>query len=159
MELRPIQVADNPGAAAVVRQVMTEFGAVGAGYSIEDPEVDYFYEHYAQPGHAFFVIEDAGRIVGCGGIAPLKGANDTKLCELQKMYFYPELRGQGWGRRLLEECLEAARSMGYRTMYLETLRSMDRAQALYQKYGFKALTGPMGDTGHCGCDAFYALEL
>lgn len=158
MTLRSIAQADNPGAALVVRTVMTEFGAVGAGYSIEDPEVDYFFEHYKQAGHHFFVIEDQGRILGCGGIAPLKGAEAT-ICELQKMYFYAELRGQGWGKKMLEACLAIARQLQYKTMYLETLQSMDRANALYKKYGFKALTGPEGKTGHGGCDAYYALTL
>jgi putative acetyltransferase len=53
MHLRPIAVADNPAVAQIIRTVMTEFGAVGKGYSIEDPEVDAMYEAYQDPRSAY----------------------------------------------------------------------------------------------------------
>jgi putative acetyltransferase len=48
---------------------------------------------------------------------------------------------------------------GYKTCYLETIRAMTTARALYQKYGFKKLDAPMGNTGHFGCDAWFTLSL
>ena len=41
------------------------------------------------------------------------------------MYLLPAARGHGIGRRLLEMCVDAARGLGYRTCYLETLAQMD----------------------------------
>ncbi len=81
------------------------------------------------------------------------------MCELQKMYFLPEARGQGMGERLLRRCLAFAKEAGYRLCYLETLKSMDQAQKLYQRLGFETLRAPMGATGHFGCDRWYALKL
>lgn len=156
--LRPIQSSDNPAVAALIRQVMTEFGAVGRGFSIEDPEVDAMYEAYQQPGAAFDVLVAGERLVGCGGIGPLQGG-DLQTCELKKMYFLPEIRGQGWGRRLLELQIDRARAWGYRWMYLETLARMEGANRLYRKLGFQPLSRNWGATGHCGCDHFYALDL
>ncbi len=156
--LRPIQPNDNVPMARIIRQVMTEYGAVGEGYSINDPEVDALYEQYAAPGHVFFVAESNGRVVGGAGIAPLQGAGEG-VCELRKMYLLPEGRGRGLGRQLLGQCLAAARERGFRTCYLETVHRMGEAQRLYLSAGFKPLPGPMGNTGHNACDAWYAMEL
>jgi putative acetyltransferase len=30
---------------------------------------------------------------------------------------------------------------------------------LYEKNGFKKISGPCGNTGHFSCDVFYRLEL
>ena len=43
--------------------------------------------------------------------------------------------------------------------YLETLRGMDAAMRLYERSGFRRIDGPMGATGHGGCNAFYLLDL
>jgi putative acetyltransferase len=59
----------------------------------------------------------------------------------------------------MARCLQAARALGHRQCYLETLRGMDQAQALYERTGFRRLDGPMGSTGHFGCNRFYLLDL
>lgn len=156
--LRPIMQQDNPALAALIRSVMPEFGASGPGFAINDPEVDAMAEAYAQPGAAYWVVEREGRVVGGGGIAPLEGG-PADTCELRKMYFLPELRGQGAGRALIERCLEFAQAAGYRQCYLETLSNMDRAKRLYAAAGFQPLAAALGATGHFGCNAFYLKAL
>jgi putative acetyltransferase len=157
-KLRPITVADDVAMAQVIRVVMPEFGACGPGFALGDPEVDHLSAAYSGPRAAYFILEQDGRIVGGGGIAPLQGATED-VCELRKMYFLKEVRGRGQGQRMLRHCLEAARGMGYKRCYLETLTGMDAAQHLYTQAGFKPLCGPLGATGHFGCDRYYALEL
>ncbi len=98
---------DNAVVADIIRTVMTEFQAVGQGYSINDPEVDDMYTAYAIPDAAFYVVENQGRVLGCGGFAPLSGG-DKDTCELRKMYFLPELRGSGTGMQLMQLCLDEA---------------------------------------------------
>ncbi len=144
--------------AQVIRTVMPEFGACGPGFALSDPEVDHLSVAYAVPRAAYFVLLRAGSVVGGGGIAPLTGG-DPEVCELRKMYFLGEVRGRGQGWRMLQHCLEAARRLGYRRCYLETLTGMDAAQHLYAAAGFKALCGPLGATGHFGCDRYFALDL
>lgn len=158
MVLREIERRDNPGVAALIRTVMPEFGAGGPGFAIHDAEVDAMCEAYSQARSAYFVIADGERVLGGGGIGPLAGG-DAETCELRKMYFLPELRGQGWGRRLIEQCLNAAREKGFAKCYLETCATMTAAQALYRKAGFAPLDAPMGETGHCGCNRWYLKTL
>ena len=157
-EIRSIEGADDPAIAAIIRTVMPEFGAVGDGFAINDPEVDWMSRAYSTPQSAYFVVEREGVVMGGGGVAPLAGG-DGKTCELRKMYFLPELRGFGAGNALMSMCLEAARSLGYRQCYLETLCGMKAAQKLYERNGFRRIPQAMGETGHGGCDTFYLLDL
>ncbi|MBK9014317.1 MAG: GNAT family N-acetyltransferase [Saprospiraceae bacterium] len=158
--LRPIQPADNQQVATIIRTVMTEFGCVGEGYSILDPEVDKMYETYSGPRASFFVVSsiETGEVFGCGGIGPLVGG-EADVCELKKMYFRPELRGLGFGKKMVAICLEKAKEFGYRRCYLETCARMEQANQLYKKMGFEKICGPMGATGHCSCDAWYVKEV
>jgi putative acetyltransferase len=156
--IRPIEPRDDAAVAALIRTVMPEFGAVGDGFAINDPEVDWMSRSYAQPRSAYFVVERDGAIEGGGGIAPLTGG-DGDTCELRKMYFLPTLRGLGAGAALMRECLEAARVHGFRRCYLETLCGMTAAQKLYERTGFRRIDGPMGATGHGGCNTFMVLDL
>lgn len=158
LEIRPIEERDNPSIANVIRTVMTEFGAVGEGYSIQDAEVDDIYGNYHDDRHCYFVVTDSDQVLGGGGFGLLKGGNQN-TCELRKMFFMPELRGRGMGKRLLMLILSEAKSRGFKTCYLETLERMEQANWLYQSCGFKPLDGAMGKTGHCSCDRYYAREL
>ncbi len=155
--LRAIAASDSAAMADIIRAVMPEFGADGPGFAIHDSEVDDMYAAYAGPGHAYFVVELDGRVLGGGGIAPLHGHDG--VCELRKMYFMSTLRGQGAGDKLIRHCLECARKLGYRQCYIETLTGMDAAQKLYEKHGFKRIDAALGNTGHFGCNRFYLLAL
>ncbi len=155
--LRKINRDDNAAVANVIRTVMTEFGAVGPGFSIEDPEVDAMFEAYQAPRSVFYVVTQDDQVLGCGGVAPLSGG-DPLMCELKKMYFLPEIRGQGAGRVLAELLINEARLREFAFMYIETLDRMEVANHLYQRLGFEP-TRCQGKTGHCGCDRFYLLEI
>jgi putative acetyltransferase len=157
-QLRPILGEDDAAMAAIIRTVMPEFGAIGCGFAIADPEVDWMSRAYAEPRHAYFVVESGGRVLGGAGMAPLIGG-DADTCELRKMYFLPEARGIGAGTAMMQRCLEAARDAGFKRCYLETLGGMDAAMRLYERSGFQRIDASMGATGHGGCNAFYLLDL
>ena len=156
--IRPIQADDDAAMAAVIRTVMPEFGACGSGFAISDPEVDWMSRAYSAPRSAYFVIERDGVVLGGGGVAQLEGG-DAGTCELRKMYFLPEARGLGAGAAMMARCLDAARGFGFSRCYLETLTGMDAAMRLYERSGFRRIDGPMGATGHGGCNTFYLLDL
>lgn len=156
--IEAIVPADDAQMAAIIRTVMPEFGASGCGFAINDPEVDWMSRAYSAPRSAYFVLRRDGRVIGGGGVAPLEGG-DPDTCELRKMYFLPEARGLGAGAAMMERCLEAARAFGFRRCYLETLTGMDAAMRLYERSGFRRIDGPMGATGHGGCNTFYLRDL
>ncbi len=98
--MRRITEQDNPAIAAVIRTVSAEYGLTAdKGYTVADPNLDELFQLYSQPGHAYWVIEQDGQVVGGGGIAPLL-CSEPDICELQKMYFLPTIRGQGLAKKL-----------------------------------------------------------
>ncbi|MBS2032853.1 MAG: GNAT family N-acetyltransferase [Deltaproteobacteria bacterium] len=158
LTFRPITPADDVHVARIIRTVMPTFGADGPGFAIHDWEVDHMTESYARPRSAYFVVvNDAGQVVGGGGVAPLEGG-PSDVCELKKMYFLPEARGHGVGEQLLRKCLDVARGLGFTRCYLETLERMTAARKLYERLGFTP-TCSMGATGHTSCDRFYVRSL
>lgn len=155
--IRPVKPADSPAVAAIIRTVMPEFGAGRQGTAMHDSEVSDIYVAYSKPRTAYFVCEIDGMIVG-GGVAPLQDG-DENICELKKMYFLPEGRGKGLGRKTVERCIQAAKDIGFEYCYLETFSTMTDAMALYEKQGFEKIPGPLGNTGHFACDQFYKIKL
>ncbi len=156
--IRPIEPRDDSTIAAIIRSVMPEFGAGGAGFAIHDAEVAAMSASYARPRSAYFVATIDGVVLGGAGIAPLEGGN-AGTCELRKMYFMSALRGRGVGHALIAHCMDVARTLGFEHCYLETLTGMDAAQALYVASGFQRIDHALGATGHHGCNRFYLRAL
>ncbi|WP_065421050.1 bifunctional helix-turn-helix transcriptional regulator/GNAT family N-acetyltransferase [Aeromonas hydrophila] len=158
--IRPITAADNGQIAAVIRAVSAEYGLTAdKGYGVADPNLDRLHETYQGAQSRYWVIEGPnGTILGGGGIAPLAG-EEGQVCELQKMYFMPSLRGLGLGRRLVLQALDEARALGYQRCYLETTAVLREATALYESLGFEHLPGPLGCTGHDACEICMVLAL
>ena len=62
-KIRPIEARDDGEIAGIIRSVMPEFGAVGSGFAINDPEVDWMQRAYSQPRCAYFVVEGDKRLL------------------------------------------------------------------------------------------------
>ncbi|WLS79471.1 GNAT family N-acetyltransferase [Erwinia pyri] len=159
LRIRPMQHADNPHIARVIRDVSAEFGLTAdKGFTVADPNLDHLFELYSEPDSAYWVIELEGKIVGGGGVAPLHGSEEG-VCELQKMYFMPAVRGMGLARELAMQAMDFARERGFQRCYLETTASLTRAIRLYEHLGFEHIDGPMGNTGHVDCEVTMLRKL
>jgi len=152
-EIRNIQPADNPYIAAIIRQVLTEFGANRPGFAWADPELDQLTQAYRGDAAAYYVVTADQTVIGGGGVAPFPCEYEG-LCELQKMYLLPDFRGKGLGQTLMQKLLNTALALGYRGCYLETFDAMQSALQLYQKFGFEPLDAPLGNSGHNSCNRF-----
>lgn len=152
LQVRLITADDDAAIAQVIRDVSAEHGlSADKGYTVSDPNLDQLSEVYSQPRSAYWVVELEGRVVGGGGLAPLEGAAEH-LCELQKMYFLPELRGRGLAKQLALQALEFARQQGFSQCYLETTATLHAAIALYEKLGFAHIRQALGSTRHVDCE-------
>ena len=158
LRIRPILPRDNPQVASVIRDVFRELDIPSVGTAIADPSLESMYSFYQHPRSIYWVVADDSRVWGGGGLAPLEGEGGN-TCELQKMYFKGEIRGQGWGDRLLRMALDKAVSYGFSKCYLETMPYMKAAQNLYKGYGFQYLDAPKGRTGHTACSIWMEKEL
>jgi putative acetyltransferase len=79
--------------------------------------------------------------------------------ELVKFYLSASLRGKGIGRQLMEKTFDSAKEIGYKQLYLESLPELNRAISLYEKAGFKFIEGPLGKSGHFGCNIWMLKDF
>ena len=94
----------------------------------------------ADQDSAFFIAEVEG---AAAGYAKLKKGElpscvtDDRTIELERIYTLPEHFGKGVGEALMRRCLEEARGLGFRTVWLGVWERNDRARAFYRKFGFR----------------------
>lgn len=158
IRIRPIQSSDNATLAHIVRSTLAEFGANHPNTVYYDPTTDTLFELFQQEKACYFVAELDGKIVGGGGIYPTDGLPED-TCELVKMYLLPEARGMGLGKTLIQKCLDAAQSNGFKKVYLETMPELKQALSVYEKFRFIYLNGPLGNSGHTGCSLWMIKQL
>jgi len=159
IQIRPIEPADNKAIATIIRTALTEFGANKPGTVFYDDTTDHLYELFtAESQSGYFVALQDGIIVGGAGYFPTEGLpNNT--CELVKMYLSATVRGMGLGRKMIDYVLAAAKQKGYTQVYLETMPELNKAVKVYEQFGFTYLDGPMGNSGHNGCDIWMIRTL
>ena len=158
IQIRTIQLEDNAALAKIVRNSLAEFGANKPGTVFFDDTTDHLYEMFQQPGSIYYVAEQNGEILGGGGIFPSEGL-PAETAELVKMYLQPGARGKGLGKLLIENCIDFATGFGYFQIYIETMPELRKAVSVYEKFGFEYLDGPLGNTGHFGCDVWMLKRI
>ena len=158
MIIREIQLKDNPLIEKVIKDTFIEVGLPLEGTAYEDIETSHMYQSYQSNNEVYFVIEENEEVLGGAGVKHLKDFEDD-VCELQKMYFSPKIRGKGYGKLMFEKCLDAAKALGYKKCYLESASILKTAIHIYEKYGFKHLDKPLGNTGHYSCGVWMIKEL
>ncbi|MBL0883525.1 MAG: GNAT family N-acetyltransferase [Chitinophagaceae bacterium] len=157
--IRHIQPKDNAAMANVIRRSLEEFGANRPGTVYYDDSTDHLYELFqAAPLSEYFIAEKEGILLGGAGIYPTDALPEG-TCELVKMYLTPAARGLGLGRTMISKCLEAAKNKGFSSVYLETMPELKKAVSVYEKFGFTYLDGPMGNSGHNGCDIWMIKHM
>ena len=88
---------------------------------------------YAPPGGILLIAREGTETVGCVALRRL----DSRTGEMKRMYVRERYRGDGLGRRLAVEVIEAARKLGYARVVLDTLPKLAPAIALYRDLGFR----------------------
>ena len=150
--LREATNADCRSVRELVFAVLAEYGLKPDPGST-DADLDDIEQSYFARGGTFRVLEDPdGSVVGAYGLYPM----ENHTCELRKMYLRRNYRGQGLGKRLLDDALAKARGLGFESVVLETASVLKEVIALYERYGF-APCRP--DHLSARCDQAYLLEL
>ncbi len=132
----------------VLREVFADHGDAD-WESIRSGNEAYYAVHLADGTHvACFARDEAGRIVGCGGICYQQELpspdNPRGGCGyLMNIFTIPELRGRGIGKKIVAYLVADAKARHTEKIYLE---SSEAAKRMYMRLGFR----PMRD--------YYKLE-
>ena len=156
--IRFIQEKDDEALGRLIKSVLTEFKANKPGTAYYDESTDHLSAIFETPKSAYWVVEEHAQIIGGGGIFPTAGL-PSGTCELVKLYLYPEARGKGLGKALIDNCFEKALTFGYKNIYLESMPELNQAVSMYEKMGFKHQCAALGNSGHFGCDIWMVKSL
>jgi putative acetyltransferase len=91
---------------------------------------------YARPAGRLLLATNGSAVLGVVGLRPINGTD----CEMKRLYVRVTGRGAGLGRRLAQALIKEARLAGYNRLLLDTLPTMNEAQALYRSLGFVEIT-------------------
>lgn len=149
--IRPATNKDIEAIKNLVFSVLREYGLEPDPYDTDADLAD-IEANYAKRGGLFEVLEDEnGELLGTVGLYPI----NAETVELRKMYFAPDLRGKGYGKKTLKRTIERARELGFQKMYLETNSVLKEAVGLYQKFGFE----PTNEKHTPRCDQAFIFVL
>lgn len=118
------------------------FAERAAGFPAEQGEYRPTYptsEQFTPPAGVFLVVEDdAGAVVGCGGVRRIerRPATDEVRFEVKHLWLAPNARGRGAGGELLRELEHRAIGFGAQELVLDTNASLEAAGGLYRSSGY-----------------------
>lgn len=88
------------------------------------------------PRHPVIVAEDAGRIVAWAALTPYHPREAYAATVEDSIYLAPEVQGRGLGRRMLDDLLARARSIGHRTVVALIASDQPASLVLHRRCGF-----------------------
>ena len=120
VEIKPIKQHQIEQAKQVVLAVSLE---IWDGVLTEDElrgydsmsDIDNVRSHYFDNNGTFLVLVEGEQVVGTGAIRKL----DDEICELKRMWFLKEYRGQGLGWKMAQILFDFALAAGYRKIRLD----------------------------------------
>ena len=133
MIIRSVTSGDRQAVTTLIESV---YGEYGEQVCLDGAEADLLTlpEPYRQQGGEFVVLDDGGRIRGTHAVLPLDHA--TRICTFRRLYLEPELRGQGWGERLMQWAVDWASERGFvRVEFWSDIR-FERAHRFFRRLGF-----------------------
>lgn len=82
------------------------------------------------------VFTDCGKFIGTASFCGSRWEKYSDYGEIVSIYFLPEYIGTGYGRLLLNKCVEELKRSGFNKVLLWVLEDNHRARKFYEKYGF-----------------------
>ena len=93
-------------------------------------------KRYSEPLGKIYIAFVDGQAAGVIAFHPMEDKND---CEFKRLFVRPNFRGLHLGNILLEHAINEAKSIGYRTIYLDTLSTLKPACHMYERFGFERI--------------------
>lgn len=133
MLVRHATLEDAAAFAAVVAEVAEENRWIATEPPVDADAFAARIRTLLADGSTFLVLDDGRRIVGTLGLHPTHADGVVAL----GMSLLAQVRGQGWGRALLQAAIDHARGAQMHKIELEVWPDNERAIALYERFGFE----------------------
>ena len=108
---------------------------VDLSYQGFDAELATLPGDYAAPRGRLLLARVDERAAGCVALRALT----DEIAEMKRLYVRPAFRGGKLGRQLAARVVDEARTLGYRSMRLDSLPGMTEAITLYESLGFRRI--------------------
>lgn len=153
MQIVSTQSAADLLAVRQLFQEYTDYLGVDLCFQGFQQELDGLPGEYAPPAGRLLLALADDEPVGCIALRKLSDG----ICEMKRLYVQSRHRGKGLGRKLAEALIVEARTLGYKSMRLDSLGWLQEATGLYRSLGFKEIQpyryNPLADS------VFMELEL
>ncbi len=151
-----IREANSTADYATARALFEEYAAdiqIDLCFQNFATELDSLPSMYGPPRGAMLLADADHALAGCVALRPFR----DDVCEMKRLYVRPAFRGRRLGHELATRIVAIARDLGYHAMVLDTLASMEAANALYESLGFRQAeayyANPLPDV------RYFALDL
>jgi GNAT superfamily N-acetyltransferase len=158
MDIRPMGAPGDLGWVVLAHGELyaAEFGWDGSFEELVAGIVARFAEDHDADREAAWIAVDGGRRVGCVMCVRV----DDVTAQLRVLLVDPSARGRGLGGRLVDTCVEFARTAGFSVLKLWTTDPLKAARGLYLSRGFALVEEkPAHEFGVDLVTQVYELEL
>lgn len=133
-----IKIVGGNDKLEIVAELFKEYKAelnVDISFQAEDITLEEISKIYGEPEGKILLAEIENQFAGCVAFHKLKDSS----CELKRLFVRKNFRGFAIGKILMQKAIEAAKNLGYKEIYLDTLSTLKSACRLYEKLGFEQI--------------------
>ncbi len=134
-----MQVSIEPATTAAQYQAGAEIFKAYArflGFDLEfqgfTKELATLQDMYGPPNGCLLLAKEGACPIGAVGLREFAPG----VAEMKRMFVLERHQGKGAGKQLMESFLAKARELGYRSIKLDSIRTLDKALGLYRQFGF-----------------------
>ena len=99
---------------------------------IDGDEKDFFAQYNQIYIENVLICYENEIALGCGAFKKI----ESNVAEIKRMFVLPEGRGKGIASKILTELENWAKELNYTSCQLETSQKLEKAIALYKKFGY-----------------------
>lgn len=155
----PVSIAPMDGADDARAFHDLNAGWITQHFALEETDLAVMLDPQAavvDAGGAVLIARDGEARIGCVALLP----HGPGVAELAKMTVAQDRRGTGLGRALITAAIEAARSMGFSRLVLESNTALVAAVRLYESVGFEHVPADRREPSpYERADVFMDLDL
>ncbi len=138
MEIRYVTKGDNPFEISKIYESSWKYAykdIIPQNY-LDSISTGQWADSIGKIGMNSLVLIEYGKIIGTASFCKSRWEKYSEYGEIVSIYFLPDYIGKGYGRLLLDKCIEELKRRGFSKVLLWVLEDNSRARKFYEKNGF-----------------------